>query len=169
MIVPELRKLHFDTLDAATAEVQSLLESGYERRGNWSLGQICHHICLVQDPSIDGYPQWFSLFAFLRPLMRLILLPRLMSGNSPQGIPTAPIFVPSNDVDDADEVSKFIASIARFKAHEGQFAPHPGFGRMDREALEGIHAAHAAHHLRFLEPRSCGQKVGGSSPTRNQR
>ena len=149
----KLRSLSFRSLDEAVSEANSLLESGYKQHGEWSLGQICNHLCRVQDPSVDGYPWWLSLFAFLRPVMRWIFLPKLKTGNSPRGIPTAPIFVPPGDLSDADEVSGFAESVARFKAHGESYAPHPAFGKMNPEALEEIHAAHAAHHLRFLSPR----------------
>ena len=153
----DLRNLKFDDLAAAVEEADSLLQSGYEKHGNWTLGQTCRHLCLVQDPSIDGYPKWISLFAFMRPLMRRFFLGRLMHGNSPRGIPTASIFVPPRDLDDQAEVAKFRDSVARFKSHQGEFAPHPAFGRMNRNDLEGIHAAHAAHHLRFLHSHSSRQ------------
>ena len=146
-----LRTVRFQTLDQAVAEARSLLQSGYRQRGKWSLGQVCRHLCLVQDPSIDGYPAWMSLFAFLRPLMRRLLLGRILQGNSPRGIPTSPVFVPPANLDDAMEVEAFAASVARFQDHQGSFHPHPGFGRLDRKKLEEVHAAHAAHHLRFLE------------------
>ncbi len=146
-----LRTLKFENLQAATSEVQQLLQNGYQQRGNWTLGQICRHLYLVQDPSIDGYPKWMSLFAFMRPAMRRLLLPRLMSDDSPTGIPTSGIFVPPDDLDDETEVAGFIESIARFHAHEGGFAPHPAFGKLERQELERLHAAHAAHHLRFLD------------------
>jgi len=69
-LMNNLRTLNFDDLQAAVHDAETLLSAGYERRGNWSLGQICQHLMLVQDPSVDGYPKWMSLFAFLRPLMR---------------------------------------------------------------------------------------------------
>ncbi len=155
----EIRKLKFDNLETAAEEAEALLRSGYERHGNWSLGQICRHLCLVQDPSVDGYPKWFSFFAFLRPLMRMLLLPRLLRGDSPKGVPTASVFSPPMDVDDAEEVRRFRNSVIRFKSHPGEYAPHPAFGRMNRERLEDLHAAHAAHHLRFLAPQTATAKL----------
>ncbi len=50
----DLRSLQFETLGAAVDDARELLASGYVRQGNWSLGQICRHLTLVQDPSIDG-------------------------------------------------------------------------------------------------------------------
>lgn len=148
----QLRELHFDDLNAAVEEARSLLNSGYNRSGNWSLGQICRHLMLVQDPSVDGYPKWMSLFAFLRPLMRHFLLPKLLGGDSPRGIRTASTFMPPTDVDDAAEVEAFAESVKRFHQYRGEYAPHPAFGRMGRDQIEEIHSAHAAHHLRFLSP-----------------
>ena len=144
------RILHFDTLEDAVAECQRLLDSGYRRHGNWSLGQVCCHVRLTVDASIDGYPWWMSLAAPLRPILRWLLLPRLLCGESPSGIKTAAMFVPAKDLDDRDQVSQFAASVARFCKHGGPFHPHPGFGKMQPQMLERFHAAHAAHHLSFL-------------------
>lgn len=149
----ELRSLKFESLDDAVTEAQSLLESGYTRMGKWSLGQVCDHLCRVQDPSIDGYPKWFSLFAFLRPVMRWLFLPKLAAGRPmPRGIPTASMFVPAGELGDTEQVERFAKSVERIKSHVGDFQPHPAFGRMNSESIQKVHAHHAAHHLRFLSP-----------------
>lgn len=155
-----LRILKFDSLRAAAEDAQRLLGSGYSRHGNWTLGQICRHLRLVQDPSVDGYPKWMSLFAFLRPLMRRVLLPKALSSNPPQGIRTMGMFEPGDQADDRREVDQFVASCERFIEHSCTYHPHPAFGRLEREDLEQVHAAHAAHHLRFLQPKSnLGEKT----------
>ena len=146
----ELRSLQFENLDAAVDDARGLLASGYTRHGNWSLGQICRHLVLVQDPSIDGYPAWMSLFAPLRPLKRRWLLPKLVGPDSLPVIRTAPTFMPPDNLDDAVEVEAFSASVERLINYSGEFAPHPAFGRMPRDKILAIHTAHAAHHLRFL-------------------
>lgn len=146
----DLRQVQFDNLEAAVQDARQLLASGYVRHGSWSLGQICRHLVLVQNPSLDGYPIWMSVFAPLRPLVRRLLLPKVLSEDAPRGIRTAPIFVPSGDLDDAAEVERFAASVGCLLAHSGSFAPHPGFGRLPREKILEIHCAHAAHHLRHL-------------------
>ena len=149
----ELRQLDFASLDDAVAEARALLSYGYAKHGDWSLGQICRHLILVQDPSVDGYPKWMSLIAFLRPLMRRFLLPKLLGGDSPRGIRTASTFMPPSAVDDSAEVEAFAASVRRLREHPGSYAPHPAFGRMSRDRIEEIHTAHASHHLRLLSPR----------------
>ncbi len=149
----ELRALHFGDLDLAVAEAKLLLRHGYVRHGKWTLGQICCHLRLTQDCSLDGYPRWMSLFAFARPLMRRLLLPRILVHDSPRGIPTLPSFMPASNVTDKNEVDLFAASVQRFKGYHGPLHPHPAFGRLDRSRMEEVHCAHAAHHLRFLERR----------------
>ncbi|WP_315857101.1 DUF1569 domain-containing protein [Stieleria neptunia] len=77
----------------------------------------------------------------------------MLSGDSPRGIRTAPIFVPPDNLDDAAEVDALAASVERLANHSGNFAPHPGFGRLPRDRILEIHVAHAAHHLRHLRCR----------------
>ena len=155
------RRLQFAHLGDSVAECQELLKSGYTRAGNWSLGQACRHLRLTYDASIDGYPTWMSLFAPVRPLMRRLLLPRLLRGDSPAGISTVSIFVPPADLIDTEEVLAYSASIERFQRHDGHLHPHPGFGRLEHSAFEQFHAAHAAHHLGFLtQNRSEEEPVG---------
>ncbi|GAA4426303.1 DUF1569 domain-containing protein [Bremerella cremea] len=149
-----LRDLRFENLSQAVAETESLLETGYERRGKWTLGQACRHLRVVQDCSIDGYPWYFGLFAFMRPFVRPFLLPRIMAGNSPIGVPTTSIFVPGEDADDATEASLYKESVARLENHTAPFHPHPGFGRLNHADMLRVYTTHAAHHLRFLEPRT---------------
>lgn len=156
-----LRTLEFGSLEEASQEARSLLDDGYLMKGKWTLGQICRHLRLVQDGSIDGYPQWLSYFAFLRPVMRRFLLPRLLTTDSPRGIPTSGPFKPGAAVDDREEVEKFCASCSRLESFQGPFHPHPGFGRQSREMILEIHCRHAAHHLRFLEPSS--ESASGSA------
>ena len=144
------RELSFEDLDGAVEETRQLQSIGYVRNGNWTLGQICRHLRTVQDPSIDGYPKWMSLFAPIRPVIKLLFLKRLLRNDSPSGIPTSSVFIPPDDVNDEIEIQAFEESVRRFQQHRGFFHPHPGFGRLDRTTLEKLHAAHAAHHLSFL-------------------
>lgn len=148
----QLRDLQMTDLRSTVREAENLLGSGYTKLGKWSLGQACFHLRVVLDCSIDGYPWYFTLFAPLRPIVRRTLLPRVLSGDSPRGIPTTPIYIPGNDLEDAAEVAAYGESVERFLNYPGSYHPHPGFGRLDRETFEKVYAGHAAHHLRFLLP-----------------
>lgn len=144
------RILHFENTDDVVAECEKLAKSTYVRNGNWSLGQICCHIRLTMDANMDGYPWWMSLAMPLRPILRSLLLPRLLRGDSPAGIKTAGIFVPSTSSTDGTEVQALAACVNRFRSHSGLLYPHPGFGRLTKNEFDRFHAAHAAHHLGFL-------------------
>jgi hypothetical protein len=148
------RSLHFNQLDDALAECRSLLDSGYGRAGTWSHGQVARPMALTIDASVNGYPRWMSVFAPIRPACRRFLLPGLMQGRAPAGLRTAAIYSPPSGLDDEREVAALEESVRRFREHGGLYHAHPGFGRFDRAGFERFHAAHAAHHLGFLVPRS---------------
>lgn len=147
------RKIHYVRLGDSVAECQRLAESGYQQNGNWSLGQICNHLRVTIDASIDGYPKWMSLAKPLRPILRWMFLSKLLNGASPSGVRTAKVFLPEeaeSDQLDQLEVAAFAKCVNRFLDHEGRLHPHPGFGHFSKSDLEHFHAAHAAHHLSFL-------------------
>lgn len=148
------RELHLETLDAAVDECRSLLRSGYEPTGRWSLGQICQHLRLTIEDNMNGYPTWMTVVGFpLRPILRTFFLPRLLEGRSISGMKTAGRFIPPGKLDDEREVDLFAACARAFDQGEGPLHPHPGFGSMPRDRFRLFHAAHAAHHLAFLVPR----------------
>ena len=148
--VPERRELQLADLDAVLNECRRLLETGYQRHGNWSLGQICNHLRLTIDANVQGYPTWMMLIGLpLRPLLRRWFLPKLMQGISPVGIRTAGRFVPAQDLSDAEEINLLETSIRQFRNAESLHG-HPGFGQMSKEDFEQFHLVHAVHHLRFL-------------------
>ncbi len=144
------RRLEFPKLEMAITDAGQLVSYGYDQLGNWTLAQICCHLRLTVDASIDGYPRWMSLFAPVRPVFRWLLLPRILRGDSLSGLPTSSIYVPPQGLADAEELELLDASVRRFSQHTGRLHAHPGFGVADRAGLERIHAAHAAHHLGFL-------------------
>ncbi len=147
------RELQLANLDDVVGECDRLLESGYTKNGNWSLAQICLHIRLTIERNMNGYPTWMVVLGYpLRPIFRTFMLPKLLKFESPNGIPTAGIFVPPADVKDNDEVEKIAQCINEFKGQNAPLHGHPGFGNMTHEEYNRFHAAHAAHHLSFLRP-----------------
>jgi len=146
------RKLHFESLNDTVAECERLLNSGYVKSGNWSLGQICQHIRLTMESNMNGYPKWMTILGFpLRPFMKRFGLPSLLAGKSPKGIPTAPMFTPPTNVNDVQEVDAFAQCVEQFLTWKTALHPHPGFGAMSHQEFEHFHAAHMAHHLGFLD------------------
>lgn len=146
------RPLQLVNFDQVAEHCRELLRNGYRQTGNWSLGQICRHMRLTQEAQMLGYPRWMCIGLPLRPLLKKLLLPRLLAGDSPIGLKTAASFVPPEKLEDQAEVELYLKCIEQFQRHSGPLHPHPGFGRMTLAEAERFHAAHAAHHLRFLEP-----------------
>ena len=147
------RQLKLQQLPDVVLECEELLRTGYTQSGKWSLGQICRHIRLTIESNMDGYPTWMTVLGYpLRPILRRMALPKLLSGNSPNGVPTAGMFVPPGDLDDRDEVERFKECVTRFVESKAPLHGHPGFGNMTHAEFNHFHAAHAAHHLSFLHP-----------------
>ena len=145
------RNINFSNLEEVIAECNSLLAAGYVRHGNWSLGQVCCHLRLTIDANLHGYPKWMTILGYpLRPLLRRFVLPKLLAGNSPSGVPTAGMFVPGGDLKDEQEVEQLKECIDRFLAHNGLLHAHPGFGKMTKGKAINFHSSHAAHHISFL-------------------
>jgi hypothetical protein len=70
------------------ADADALLANGYERGGNWGLGQVCNHLAATMERSLDGFPslmpwpvrvvaRWFVLKRVLRhqPFRRTVAAP----------------------------------------------------------------------------------------------
>jgi len=148
------RKLKLNTLDDVIAECSRLLENGYHPTGNWSLAQICAHLRLTMEANMQGYPRWMTAVGLpLRPLLRRFALPRLLAGNPIQGLKTAGMFIPADNLDDATELDKLEECALKFIESTEPLHAHPGFGMMSREQFTRFHAAHAEHHLSFLSPK----------------
>lgn len=147
------RELTLKNLDDAVLECRRLLATGYQSTGKWTLAQMCNHLRLTMQASMQGYPAWMTILGLpLRPLLRRFALPRLLAGNSINGVRTAGMFVPLDNLDDATELDQFEKCVCEFKQSSGPLHAHPGFGRMSHEEFNQFHAAHAAHHLSFLAP-----------------
>ena len=147
------RELICQSLDQVVAEMESLLATGYQKQGNWSLAQICCHLRMTIESNMHGYPRWMVVLGYpLRPILRWLALPKLLRGHSPNGIPTAGMFVPAANLDDQKEFEEFVGCVERFRQFDKSLSPHPGFGRMSKSEFDQFHAAHGAHHLGFLQP-----------------
>jgi hypothetical protein len=148
----------FESLQAAADDARRLLEGGYDRAGNWSLGQCCGHLANWLNYQIDGYP---PLPLFLKPIFFIVrntnasrLLRKVnQSGRMPVGSATAPSSIPSATITDADGFTQYDRTVTRWLNHSGEFLPPPLFGQQSRPTWLRLHCVHAAHHLSFLVPK----------------
>src|SRR5579883_1504309 len=49
------RSLLFRNYDDVLAEAERLAAGGYEKTGNWALGEVCDHIARTMERSLDGF------------------------------------------------------------------------------------------------------------------
>jgi len=150
-IRPKRRWLRFESLEEAGAEAQRLLESGYERAGNWDLGQVCHHLARALDLSRTGFQfAWPSRMKILGPfILPIVLKTRWI----PTGVKLPKGAEPVSGLDQTKEVEDLVRALREFHDHPGKCAVHPFFGEMSAQQWKRYHLVHCEHHLRFLIPK----------------
>ena len=147
MAVPAQRELIFSSLDDVMPEVERLL-AGHACAGEWSLGQICHHLAvtihLTARPASDvtkGTPDQAALREKFFSL-----------GRFPPGRSAPPAIAPAPGLEDAEEAERLRKAIERFATAAGPFPGHPVLGPLSRDEWNRFHVLHAAHHLGFAAP-----------------
>lgn len=134
------RTIHFSQLGDVVAEAERLMESGYDRAGNWSLGQVCNHLAAAVDMTTRGIGSKIPSFmqrAFIATFLNLAFLGRY--GNM-LGL-RVPTSVPQNiPIDDREGVTRLATAIEGLEA-----------GGADH--LMQFHLWHCQHHFSFLIPK----------------
>jgi hypothetical protein len=150
----ERRKLDFHNFDEVVADAERLLQTGYDKAGNWDLSQVCYHLTEWLRFTMDGFPPvpWFVhmvRWTIGGTIKRKVLRSRSM----PAGGPTLKVTI-SPPGDPAAAVERLRQTVERFKQYTGELHPSRMFGRMNRDEWENLNLIHCAHHLSFLIPRS---------------
>jgi hypothetical protein len=155
------RNLNFDSLDAVVRDAEGLLAGGYEKAGNWDLGQVAGHLANWMTYPLDGFPKAPLPVAMMLGLVRVTLGKKMLakyaapgSTGMPAGKPTMTASVPPAGEDAAAAVAKLKAAAARFDAHTGEVIPSPLFGKMTRDQALRLQLVHCNHHLSFLVPKT---------------
>jgi len=151
MAMAERRILTFATLDRVMPDVDRLLE-GHETLGQWSLGQICHHLSSYVTHSVDGFPK-VAPWIYRKSVGAVRRRRVFRTGRMAEGIPIPRDAVPRPDLDARAEAEALRASLQFFAAYQEPLALHPIFGSLSRAEWTRLHAIHCAHHLRFVKPR----------------
>src|SRR5689334_14715478 len=142
------RALSFTSLSQVMPDVDRLLQ-GHKTVGQWSLGQICHHLAMALTYQVDGFPgpapPW---------LVRKLIAPRILrnvlkTGQMREGVKVPEVFLPKPGLEARPEAEALRAAVAKFQGHPGPYARHPFFEQMSREDCSRFHAIHCAHHLSF--------------------
>lgn len=145
------REISFSTYDEVTAEIERLEAVGYERLGEWSLGQICRHLSYYMRGSLDGFG--FKLPWLVRRFIgRPILKRMLRTGKMKRGERTAPDSIPNPEHDDRDAAAEAKELLAKLRDFSGELYASPIFDRLTTDQWRELHLMHAANHLGFLIP-----------------
>jgi hypothetical protein len=148
-MMPTRRNIQFTTFDQVVADVSELQARGYQRCGNWALGQICDHLAIFLRGSLDGF-SWMIPWIFRVTIGRYFLRRILRQTKMATGMRVPKVFLPGEPVGDAVSVESFLQVLRRYQNHNGPMAPSPFAGNLPRQEWDQLHLIHAAHHLSFL-------------------
>jgi hypothetical protein len=156
---PQRRQLVFNALDDVVRDAEGLLANGYEKAGNWDLGQVANHLADWMRFPVEGFPKApapiRAVFWVLRKTVgRKKLLTYIESKSFPAGKPTMPQTVYPAGGDARAAVEKLKQNVERLKGYTGTIVPSPLFGPMTKDEAVAMQLVHAAHHLSFLVPKT---------------
>jgi hypothetical protein len=146
------RALHFDDVNQVMPEVDLLLR-GYSRGGNWTLAQVCHHLALILQGTVEGW-RWRMPWIFRRTVGAIAIRRIFSSGKMPEGIKLNKELklMPESNLNDRAEAEFLRSALRVYGNSPGPFPEHPYFGLLTRSQWDRLHAIHCAHHLSFLWP-----------------
>ena len=145
------RVLDLRSIDEVIAELDRLQASGYQREGNWSLGQICRHLSIFVQGSMDGF-NGPRLPWYVRVMAPLFVWWMRKKRRMPTGVRVPAAYAPGDHADDAGEVALLKGLLRRFELHQGPLHPSPFGGGIEPDECLDIHLIHCSHHLSFLQP-----------------
>jgi len=149
--MPTRRQIQFQSYDDILADVDKLLRGGYERGGQWSLGMASEHLAITIkmafDPAAKGMPR------LIRPVIRWVILPRILKKGMPKGMKGLQAIMPSATVTDEAGRDVLRQAIEVAKANTHAKLDHPIFGTIESPVFDRLQRVHAQHHLSFLIPK----------------
>lgn len=149
------RELHFDSLDGAIGEAESLASTEVTTSGSYSLGQILEHLARTLDvvtgersaPAAPPPVRWVARLLrsrFLhRPMKPGFRLPRQAQS----------VLWPDEEVTVEQGLEHLRQSAERFRTTD-PLPPHPFFGSMSRPDHERLQCRHFELHLGFVHPKT---------------
>jgi hypothetical protein len=154
----ERRKLTFATLDDVVKDAENLQAKGYEKTGNWDLGQVCLHLADWMSFPMDGFPKPPLPIRMMLWAMRVTIGKKMfrqnLSEGMPAGKPTMPQTVHQGGSDAVAAIASLKETVERFKTFGGTLHPSPLFGALSKDDAEKLQLVHCALHLSFLVPKA---------------
>lgn len=157
--VADRRTLRFARLEDIAGDVHELDRGDGDVRasGNWTPGQIVHHVAKLMEMSIDGFPAPAPLpIRLIGKLLRSSVLTKPMrAGFKIPGVLRDA--APPEDVTWNAAREYLDAMVARVEAGERMEQPSPAFGPMVHEEWLQLHCRHAEMHFSFMHPASADE------------
>ncbi len=134
------RTIQFDSLDEVLADVENLQRLGYEKVGNWTLGQMCNHLAgsvnLTMSKPIQLIPRFLQRIA-IQTFLSLAFLGKF--GNA-IGLRLPTSLPQKQPMDDTVGAQRLKESFDKLR-------------QPNTSQLLDFHLWHCVHHLSFLIPR----------------
>ncbi len=149
MTEPNRRPLHFESLDELLADAERVATPEARVTGNWTVGQIIHHLAEAMHKSFDGYD------GPAPPERRRIAMrqrPTLLKEGFPTGITLdgdLTRYAPPPEASLETARSRLRSAVIRSR-DETMNADHPFLGEMDHKQWTQFHCRHAELHLSFV-------------------
>lgn len=151
--VTRRRRVHYANNDELVADAERLLAGGYERLGNWSLGQIAMHLSNAMRMALDG-PSMMAAWP-VRMIARVFFKNAALRGPMKPGFKLpkkAAVLLPDGKISDDEGVAALRDVVARYE-REPLVHPHPFFGKLTPEEWRTLMLRHAEMHMSFLLPK----------------
>lgn len=144
------RTIEFDSIDDVLAEAEQLRKNGYDRAGNWSLGQVCNH--LAEEVKLFSTMPVRLIPAPVQRLMQGTFLRTAVLGKygAAMGLRLPTIKPQNQPIDDAEGVQRLRDSFEQLQ-------------QVGAEHLVPFHLWHAGHHFSFLIPHAVAKPTSGES------
>ena len=145
------REVHYESLEDLIADARRCAEGDWITIGNWSMGQIYHHLSVTLHATIDGYG--FRVFWPKRLLARIFFKNRFLTQGFQPGvtIPGKMKRLEPTDMPVEDALTQLATAIERYQANPKR-AAHPLFGQFTSEESDQFQLRHAELHMSFIVP-----------------
>jgi len=150
--VKNRRKVKYATLGEILADAERLADGEIEAMGNWSAGQIFHHLGSTLKASVDGFGD-ARLPAHIAVMGRL-MRPIFLRVPPPPGVKAPPsvanVFAVPNEVSIEEGLALLREQTQRAQQPGAMNAKSPLVGSIGPVKWEMFHCRHAELHMSFL-------------------
>ena len=143
------RDIQYSSFDEFLEDARRLAEIPHRTVGNWSYGQILHHLTLSLHGSIDGFG--YSDFWLVRLLASIFFKKKMLESGMPPGDKIAKKMqrLEPHEIPVDDAIEQLAIAVERFKINPKR-APSPIFGKLAPTEANQLQLRHAELHMSFV-------------------